>query len=107
MNGYVLPKVNTMLHTRLCDLLGIEVPVIAAPMGPDLSGPELVAAVGNAGGLGILQAQFHPPPLLREEIRHVRTLTDRPFGVNFILHFPPEEGLAVCLEEGVSVISFF
>jgi NAD(P)H-dependent flavin oxidoreductase YrpB (nitropropane dioxygenase family) len=45
-------------------------------MGPDMSGPELVAAVGNAGGLGIMQAQFHPPRLLREAIRRVRQLTD-------------------------------
>lgn len=41
-----------MLHTPLCDLLGIQVPIISAPMGPDLSGPELVAAVSNAGGAG-------------------------------------------------------
>ena len=44
-----------MLRTPLCELLGIEHPIIAAPMGPDLTGPELVAAVSNAGGLGILQ----------------------------------------------------
>jgi NAD(P)H-dependent flavin oxidoreductase YrpB (nitropropane dioxygenase family) len=44
------------MKTALCHTLGIEHPIIAAPMGPDLSGPELVAAVSNAGGLGILQA---------------------------------------------------
>jgi NAD(P)H-dependent flavin oxidoreductase YrpB (nitropropane dioxygenase family) len=44
------------MKTALCDLLGIEHPIVAAPMGPDLTGPELVAAVSNAGGLGILQA---------------------------------------------------
>src|SRR5215813_2439856 len=89
----------TLLHTRLCDLLGIEFPVLSAPMGPDVSGPELVAAVSNAGGLGIIQAQFHPPALLRQTIRRVRQLTDKPFGVNFLLHFP--------CEEGVPVLSFF
>ena len=46
-----------MLHTRLCDLLGIEFPILSAPMGPDVSGPELVAAVSHAGGLGLMQAQ--------------------------------------------------
>ena len=51
-----------MLRTPLCELVGIEHPIIAAPMGPDLTGPELVAAVSNAGGLGILQAQLAPPP---------------------------------------------
>jgi NAD(P)H-dependent flavin oxidoreductase YrpB (nitropropane dioxygenase family) len=71
-------------------LLGIEHPIIAAPMGPDLTGPELVAAVSNAGGLGILQAQLTPPPLFRREIQRVRELTDKTFGVNLILHFPVE-----------------
>src|SRR5262245_57574661 len=97
----------TMLHTRLCDLLGIEFPILSAPMGPDVSGPELVAAVSNAGGLGIIQAQFHPPPLLRQTIRRVRQLTDKPFGVNFLLHFPCEESVTVCVEERVPVLSFF
>ena len=63
------------MRTDFCDLLGIEHPIVAAPMGPDLTGPELVAAVSNAGGLGILQAQFCPPPVFREEIRRVRVLT--------------------------------
>jgi nitronate monooxygenase len=95
------------MRTPLCRMLGIEHPIIAAPMGPDLTGPDLVAAVSNAGGLGILQAQFCPGPLFREEIRHVRALTDKPFGVNLILHFPIEDQLAVCLEERVPVLSLF
>ena len=76
-------------------------------MGPDVSGPELVAAVSNAGGLGIMQAQLHPPPLLRQAIRRVRQLTDKPFGVNLLLHFPCDEGVTVCVEERVPVLSFF
>jgi NAD(P)H-dependent flavin oxidoreductase YrpB (nitropropane dioxygenase family) len=95
------------MKTALCRLLGIEHPIIAAPMGPDLTGPELVAAVSNAGGLGILQAQLSPPPLFRQTIRRVRELTDRPFGVNLLLHFPAEDQVAVCLEERVPVLSFF
>ena len=65
------------MKTALCHLLGIEHPIIAAPVGPDLTGPELVAAVSNAGGLGILQAQLCPPPLFRRAIRRVRELTAR------------------------------
>ena len=95
------------MKTPLCHTLGIEHPIIAAPMGPDLSGPELVAAVSNAGGLGILQAQFCPPPLFRDEIRRVRALTDRPFGVNLILHFPVADHVAICLDERVPVLSLF
>ena len=60
------------MKTALCHMLGIEHPIVAAPMGPDLTGPETVAAVSNAGGLGILQAQFCAPPRFREEIHRVR-----------------------------------
>ena len=95
------------MKTNLCELLGIDHPIIAAPMGPDLTGPDLVAAVSNAGGLGILQAQLCPPPHFRQEIRRVRALTDRPFGVNLILHFAALDPVAVCLEERVPVLSFF
>jgi NAD(P)H-dependent flavin oxidoreductase YrpB (nitropropane dioxygenase family) len=49
-------------------LLGIEVPIFAAPMG-FLTGPDLAAAVSNAGGLGIMSFNANPPSLLREEIR--------------------------------------
>lgn len=76
-------------------------------MGPDLTGPEFVAAVSNAGGLGILQAQFCPPPVFREEIRRVRALTPKPFGVNLLLHFPVVDQVAICLEERVPVLSLF
>ncbi len=67
-----------IMKTALCHLLEIEHPILAVPMRPDLSGAELVAAVSNAGGLGILQAQFCSPPDFREEIRRVRALTGKP-----------------------------
>ncbi|HJT81056.1 MAG TPA: nitronate monooxygenase [Chthoniobacterales bacterium] len=95
------------MKTPLCDLLGIEYPVFVAPMGPDITGPELAAAVSNAGGFGILQAQLAPPPQFREAIKQTRSLTERPFGVNLILHFPVDEQVAICIEEQVPVISFF
>jgi hypothetical protein len=79
---------GVFMKTPLSDMLGIEYPIIAVPMGPDLTGPELVAAVSNAGGLGILQAQFCLPPVFRHEIDRVRELTAKPFGVNLLLHFP-------------------
>src|SRR5215471_20597460 len=96
-----------MLTTRLCKFLGIEVPIISAPMGPDLTGPDLVAAVSGAGGLGLLQAQLNGPADFRKQIRRVRMATNKPFGVNFILALPHEEDLEVCLEERVPVVSFF
>jgi NAD(P)H-dependent flavin oxidoreductase YrpB (nitropropane dioxygenase family) len=94
-----------MLRTRFCELFGIDAPIMVAPMGPDLTGPELVAAVCNAGGFGILQAQLCSPPLLRQQIRYLRTLTDKPFGVNFVLHFPHRAGIEVCIAERVAALA--
>src|SRR4051794_6049542 len=72
------------LHTPLCDLLGVEYPIIQAGMGWDKRGtttpPELVAAVSNAGGLGMVGGSPLQPELIRERIRQIRDLTDRPFG---------------------------
>src|SRR2546426_275686 len=96
-----------MLRTRLCERLGIDTPVIVAPMGPSITGPELAAAVSNAGGLGIMSFGANPPPLLRQAIRRVRELTMRPFGVNFIVPLAQAEQVAVCIEERVPVLSFF
>jgi NAD(P)H-dependent flavin oxidoreductase YrpB (nitropropane dioxygenase family) len=96
-----------MLKTRFCERFGIDAPVLVAPMGPDLTGPELVAAVSNAGGFGILQAQLCPPPLLQQQIRYLRALTTRPFGVNFVLYFPHRDGIQVCIDERVAALSFF
>jgi nitronate monooxygenase len=96
-----------MLQTRFCERFGVASPVVVAPMGPDLTGPELVAAVSNAGGFGILQAQLCPPPLLRDQIRYLHTLTDKPFGVNFVLHFPHHAGIQVCIDERIAALSFF
>lgn len=81
-----------VLRTELCDLLGIEYPVILAGMGPvagGLTGPvataPLVAAVSNAGGLGVIGGAGFSAERLREEIRKVRSLTDKPFGVDLLL----------------------
>ena len=95
-----------MLRTALCDRLGIEVPILCAPMG-FVTGPELAAAVSNAGGLGIMSFSRNPPDALRLEIRRLRTLTQRPFGVNLLLPAGVEEHVAVCLEERVPLLSLF
>ena len=89
------------LHTRLCERLGIEHPIIQSGMGR-IAGPDLVAAVSNAGGLGILAGLFLPAEDLREGIRRVRALTDRPFGVNLWLHpalLPPPDPKAIAPHE--------
>jgi nitronate monooxygenase len=73
------------LHTALCDLLGIRYPILQSGMG-GVAGPELVAEVSRAGGLGILAGLRLTRDQLRQGIRRVRQLTDRPFGVNLWMH---------------------
>jgi NAD(P)H-dependent flavin oxidoreductase YrpB (nitropropane dioxygenase family) len=94
------------MQTPLCKVLGIEVPIIQAPMGGAV-GPAIAAAVSNAGGLGMLVLWRADLETVRGHIRETRSLTRRPFGVNLNLEFPQEERLAVCLDEGVPIISFF
>lgn len=83
--GSEIPKARIGFRTTLCDLLGIEYPVLQAGMS-GVATPELVAAVSGAGGLGILTGTLLAPEELRNRIRQVRKLTDRPFGVNLLLH---------------------
>lgn len=81
-----------VLHTRICDLLGIEYPVLLAGMGPTVgesnhgvAGPELVAAVSNAGGLGVLGGTGYGPDEMEQAIKDIRARTDRPFGIDILL----------------------
>ncbi len=72
------------LHSRICEIFGIQYPIVLAGMG-GASVPRLAAAVSNAGGLGILGAAACSPAELRAWIREVRSLTDKPFGVDTLL----------------------
>jgi nitronate monooxygenase len=82
---------RNVLRTRICDILGIEYPILLAGMGPTAGGgkgsaatAELVAAVSNAGGLGVLGGAGFGPDALRTEIRRIRSMTDKPFGVDLL-----------------------
>ena len=94
------------MKTRICDLLGIDIPIIQAPMGGAV-GPRLAAAVSNAGALGTLPLWTDEPNDVRSNIREMRSLTSKPFAVNLNMEFPQEERLEICLEENVPIISFF
>ena len=94
------------MRTELCTHLGIQLPIVLAPMGGAV-GPQLTAAVSNAGGLGMIPLWYLDPETVRASIRTVRDLTNKPFGVNLNLNWPQEDRLAVCLDEGVSIISTF
>lgn len=101
-----------MLSTRLTRDYGLEFPFVSAGMG-FIALPELVAAVSNAGGLGLLGVGPAPPPLMQQMIRQIKTLTPRPFGVDFIhenTSFGPattDEHIDACIAEGVKLVVFF
>jgi len=100
--------------TELCRTLGIEHPILSVGFAAG-AGPELAAAVSNAGGLGVVGGSGFPPTYLRERIAATRALTDRPFGINLIIddQGDPEttavlhERFASCVEELVPVIVLF
>lgn len=73
-----------VLHTKLCDLLEIEYPIVQAGMARE-AGPTLTAAVSNAGGLGILGGAGVSSDQLAQWIRETKRLTSKPFGVNLLL----------------------
>ncbi|MGP0091931.1 MAG: NAD(P)H-dependent flavin oxidoreductase [Xanthobacteraceae bacterium] len=94
-----------MLRTPLCDLYGIEVPIILAPMGTCTS-PEFVAAVSNAGGLGSIGTQSRATAAIKRDIDVVRTLTRRPFAINHIPQTLDADAFRYSLKARPAVVSF-
>ena len=93
------------MKTVLCELLGIEKPILQGGMAW-IADAELAAAVSNAGGLGIISAMNLGPDYLREQIQRARELTDKPFGVNIMLLSPHADEVAqVVVEEKVPVLT--
>lgn len=91
------------LRTPLCDMLDIEHPILLAGMG-GVSYAELAAAVSNAGGYGVLGMAGRGPDFIRDEMRKVRSLTDRPFGVDLLAASPESltASVEIIIEEGAS-----
>ena len=93
------------MKTRITELLGIEYPIIQGGMAW-VAEHNLVAAVSEAGGLGIIGAGGAPADFVREQIRSVKEVTDRPFGVNIMLMNPEADAIAqVIVDEGVRVVT--
>jgi len=74
------------MQTRVTEMLGIEIPIVQAPMGWIARSP-LASAVSNAGGLGIIETSSGDLDSVKEEIRAMRDLTSKPWGVNIAQHF--------------------
>jgi enoyl-[acyl-carrier protein] reductase II len=94
-----------VLRTRLCELVGIDAPVVQAGMSVYTS-PELVIAVSNAGGLGSLGAWQRPADQLEADLAAIRDGTDRPFAVNHVVPDLDDAGVALTLKAAPAVISF-
>ena len=94
-----------MIHTRICDLLGIVHPIVLGGMGTATTAP-LVAAVSNAGGLGTLGTSAFDAATLESEIAAIHERTDKPFGVNHLLFQIREEMFAATLRARPAVAAF-
>ncbi|MCO5577608.1 hypothetical protein L7F22_031439 [Adiantum nelumboides] len=89
-------------------ILGFEYGVVQAPLGPDISGPRLVAAVANAGGIGLLRAPDKDSPhVVKELIKQTRALTSKPFGIGVVLAFPHSGTIKAILEEKLAVMQVY
>ncbi|WP_336325581.1 NAD(P)H-dependent flavin oxidoreductase [Halovenus sp. HT40] len=98
------------LSTSLCERLGIDYPIVQAPIG-SATQPELAAAVSNAGGLGMLAVTWRSPEKAAEFVERTHELTNAPFAVNIVLdpeakEIPTEVHLEAVLEAGVPAVSF-
>ncbi|NNE74776.1 MAG: nitronate monooxygenase [Acidimicrobiales bacterium] len=94
-----------MLRTRVTELLGTELPIVQAPMGW-IARSALASAVSNAGGLGIIETSSGELDAVKEEIRKMRDLTDKPFGVNIAQAFVRDPDIvSFVVDQGVSFVT--
>ncbi|MGH2882990.1 MAG: NAD(P)H-dependent flavin oxidoreductase [Solirubrobacteraceae bacterium] len=89
-------------HTPVCELLGIDYPIVEAPLSAD---PRLPAAVSSAGGLGTLGLGWADDA--GAVVRETAALTDRPFAANFVLAFDQHERIDQALSAGLRIVSLF
>src|SRR6186997_1503244 len=93
------------MQTRITDLLGIEYPIVQAPMGY-IARAQLASAVSNAGGLGIIETSSGELDAVRDEIKKMRDLTDKPFGVNIAQLFVRDPAIVDFVhEQGVRFVT--
>ncbi|MDJ0787736.1 MAG: nitronate monooxygenase [Myxococcota bacterium] len=93
------------IRTRVSEALGVDYPIVQAPMGW-IARSKLASAVSNAGGLGIIETSSGELDAVRDEIRKMRELTDRPFGVNIAQLFVRDPSIAdFVVEQGVRFVT--
>ena len=93
------------IKNRVTEMLGVETPIVQAPMGW-IARSQLASAVSNAGGMGIIETSSGELDVIKEEIKHMRTLTDKPFGVNIAQAFVRDPAIAdFVIEQGVTFVT--
>jgi enoyl-[acyl-carrier protein] reductase II len=93
------------MKNRITELLGVQYPIIQAPMGW-IARAQLASAVSNAGGLGIIETSSGELDAVREEVRKMRTLTDKPFGVNIAQAFVRDPDIVrFVVDQGVQFVT--
>ena len=92
-------------ENRVTDMLGVELPIIQAPMGW-IARSQLASAVSNAGGMGIIETSSGELDVIKDEIRKMRDLTDKPFGVNIAQAFVRDPAIAqFVIDQGVTFVT--
>ena len=94
-----------MIKTRITEMLGIEYPIVQAPMGW-IARAQLASAVSNAGGLGIIETSSGELDAVREEVKKMRQLTSKPFGVNIAQAFVRDPDIvSFVVDQGVKFVT--
>src|SRR4026207_253001 len=94
-----------MVDNRVTRMLGVEIPIIQAPMGW-IARAQLASAVSNAGAMGIIETSSGELDVIRDEIRKMRDLTDKPFGVNIAQAFVRDPSIVeFVVEQGVKFVT--
>jgi enoyl-[acyl-carrier protein] reductase II len=94
------------MKTRMTELFGIQHPIMLAGMA-FVSLPRIVAAVSNAGGLGMFNSVANTPDQMKGIIKEIKSLTDKPFGINVTILFPnARENAEVAIEEKVPIMNY-
>ncbi len=94
-----------MIRTRVCDLLGIDHPIVLGGMGSATS-PELVSAVSNGGGLGTQGCYRLTGEEVRERVAAIRERTEKPFALNFLIFLIREDNFSAALEARPMAVAF-
>lgn len=97
---------EAQLKSKLCNTLGIHIPIISAPLG-GATGPAMTAAVSEAGGFGTIPLWGGTTENVHIGIDQVRALTDRNFAVNLNMSFPFEDKLRACIDKEIFAVSLF